>query len=282
MNSNILSCIIVDGFKLNYAIKGSGYPTIVIGSSIYYPRVFSVDLGKELRLIFMDHRGFGEATKNVKQSDFELEKLIDDIEVLRKHLGIEVWHVVGHSGHGYIALEYAKKYSEHVSRVILVALSPDGTSQSFAAADQYLQDSVCPERKALLTKNMEQLPFDIQKDPTRRFIWYSLRSGPRIWFDYTYDASSLWEDIQVIPEMFDYVWGIVFKNLDITRDIEKLNIPVFLVLGRYDYWNPPHLWNSVRTQFKDLTVCVFEKSGHTPQLEQPDNFNRELLRWLKK
>lgn len=63
---------------------------------------------------------------------------------------------------------------------------------------------------------MQQLPLDIQKDPSRRFIWYSFRSGPKILFDCTYDASNLWKDVQVIPEMFDYVWGVVFKNLDIT------------------------------------------------------------------
>lgn len=59
-------------------------------------------------------------------------------------------------------------------------------------------------------------------------------------------------------------------------------MPVFLALGRYDYWNPPYLWNAVRMLFSDLTIKVFEKSGHTPQLEQPKDFNRELLNWLKK
>lgn len=113
----------------------------------------------------MDHRGFGEATKSVKQSDFELEKLIDDLEVLRKHLDLAIWNVMGHSGHGYIALEYAKKYPQYVSCVMLLALSPDSKQQSIAAVDQYLQDFVCPERKALLEKNMEQLSSDIQKDP---------------------------------------------------------------------------------------------------------------------
>lgn len=90
MNSSTLPSIIVDDFKLNYAIKGTGYPTLIIGSSVYYPRTFSLDLEKHLQLIFIDHRGFGETYKKTDNSDFELEKLIDDIEVLRKHLNIKV------------------------------------------------------------------------------------------------------------------------------------------------------------------------------------------------
>ncbi len=273
--------IVVDGFTLNYIIRGSGYPTLVIGSSVYYPRTFSTDLDTQLQLVFMDHRGFGSVDRNVQESDFDLEKLIEDLEVLRRHLSFKTWYVIGHSGHGYIALEYAKKYPRSVSHVILIALSPDSSPSSFIAADQYFQDSVCPKRKDLFTQKMQQLPLDIQRDSKRRFILYSLCSGPRIWFDYKYDASYLWFDVKVIPEMFDYVWGVVFKKLDIQENLTQLKQPVLLLLGRYDYWNPPYLWNSVRLKFHNITVKIFEKSGHTPQLEQAFDFSRELFEWLK-
>ena len=45
-------------FRLGYRIEGKGRPAIVIGSSVYYPRVFSQGLRKHLRLVFLDHRGF--------------------------------------------------------------------------------------------------------------------------------------------------------------------------------------------------------------------------------
>jgi proline iminopeptidase len=161
-----------------------------------------------------------------------------------------------------------------------VALSPDSTPASFQVADRYLAESVAPLRKALLAANMAQLETDINADPTRRFIHYSLRSGPRIWYDPAYDAAHLWQDVTVNPEMFDYVWGPVFQNLDITTGLEHLTQPVFVALGRYDYWNPPHLWEPVRHYFRDLHLRVFEQSGHTPQLEQPADFDREILSWL--
>ena len=91
---------------------------------------------------------------------------------------------------------------------------------------------------------------------------------------------TFWEDVIVIPEMFDYVWGNLFKDIDITKNLESFNKPVLLMLGRYDYWNPPHLWEPLRTKFNNLTIRVFEKSGHTPQFEEAELFDNELLNWL--
>ena len=272
-----------DGFILSCCSEGesAGLPAIVIGSSVYYPRTFSRDLCKQIQMIYLDHRGFSKATKPFDNSSFELDALIDDIEAARKKLELEKIAIIGHSGHALMALEYAKKYPNHVSHVLLIATSPNANTDTFAAADRYFIESVCPERKALYEKNMQLLKNDIEANPDKRFIFYSLRSGPRIWYDYQYDATLLWQDVTVIPEMFDYVWGELFKKIDITINLHQLNIPVLLMLGRYDYWNPPHLWEPLRQKFNNLTIRVFEKSGHTPQLEEPELFDNELLSWLK-
>lgn len=178
-----------DGFKLAYSIEGEGTPVIIIGSAIYYPRTFSLNLKKKLQMIFMDHRGFGKAPTHFSNDAFEIDVLVDDIEALRQKLGLDQVVIMGHSGHAYIALEYAKKYPANVTHIILIAVSPTGDTVS--AADQYFAESVCPERKSLYESNMKHLSCDIQANPDKRFIFYSLRSAPRIWYDYRYDASHL-------------------------------------------------------------------------------------------
>jgi len=159
-------------------------------------------------------------------------------------------------------------------------LSPDGSSQSFEAADQYFQESVCPKRKALLAKNLANLQKEIDENPTQAFITRALKFAPMIWYDENFDASNLWKDVKVNAEVMDYLWQKVFREIDITKNLEKLNIPILLGLGRYDYWNPPYLWERIRPHFIDLTIRVFEKSGHTPQYEEPNLFDQELLQWL--
>jgi len=75
------------------------------------------------------------------------------------------------------------------------------------------------------------------------------------------------------------VW---FRDIDITRGLERLRAPVWIGLGRFDYLVPPaYLWEEVRERFPDLTLRVFDRSAHAPQLEEPEAFDAELLSWLQ-
>jgi proline iminopeptidase len=270
-----------EGFKLHYRIEGTGIPSLVIGSALYYPRTFSQNLRNHLQLIFIDHRGFAPSTKEFDVSTYTIDTLIDDIEAIRQHLNIETMIVIGHSGHAYMAQAYAKKYPQHVSHLVLISCGPNQSPTSHAAAEQYFADSVCPERKAYLAEQVKELPEALAADPDRRFITFCRKLGARSWYDYRFDATPLWNDVIVNMPIIDHFWGIVFRDIDITEHIERLTMPVLLALGRYDYLVAPfYTWNPLRDNFVDLTVRLFEQSSHTPQYEQPEQFDHELLAWL--
>lgn len=273
--------LLVDNFELKYTVKGTGIPVIVIGSAVYYPRTFPEHLYKELQFIFVDHRGFSKALSDYTEESFSLFHIADDIEKIRKKLGLNKVMIIGHSGHGYMALEYANKYPQHVSHIMLIAVSPISDSALFEAANRYFDESVCPQRKALLAENLQTLEQSIEANPNNAFITRMLKFAPMIWYQPDYDASWLWEDVHYIPRAIDYLWGEVFATINTHQLIASLKVPVFLGLGRYDYWNPPHLWEPFRQDFKNLTLRVFEKSGHTPQFEEAELFHHELLEWLK-
>jgi proline iminopeptidase len=81
--------------------------------------------------------------------------------------------------------------------------------------------------------------------------------------------------------ILDHLWGEAFRDIDIARGLDRLDVPVFLGLGRYDYLVAPYAtWAAYREHFKDLTVRVFENSGHTPQFEESALFDAELMQWL--
>lgn len=160
-------------FKLQYRIEGTGKPTIVIGSAIYYPRTFSQNLRGYLQLIFMDHRGFSAPTTSLDPSVFSLDVILDDIEQLSNKLALDNIIIMGHSGHGFIALEYAKKYPQHVSHVVLIGMGPSNSKKNQEAADQYFNDSSCPEQKNILEENLKWLPQEIDADPNNRFITFA-------------------------------------------------------------------------------------------------------------
>jgi proline iminopeptidase len=208
--------------------------------------------------------------------------VLDDIDLVRRHFGHEKVIVIGHSGHGTMALEYAKRHPRHVSHVVMIGAGPSHSAAHQEASERYWQESVCPERKARLASDLAALPAEIEAAPEKRFITFCIRLGAKSWYDYAYDAAPLWEGVQVNMPVFDHLWGETFRDLDIRQGLEKLDIPVFLALGRYDYLVAPYAtWDSDRGSFRDLTVRVFEKSGHTPQLEESECFDAELLQWLE-
>jgi proline iminopeptidase len=276
----MINFIEIDNFKIGYKIEGQGIPALVVGSAIYYPRTFSQNLRKHLQLIFIDHRGF-TTNRSTDTKYFELEQLLADIESVRKALNLDKFIIIGHSGHGYLALEYAKKYPDQILQVVLIAMGPDQSGKSHQLAEQYFNDVVCPDRKEFLAAELVKLQQELKVEPERRFINFCIRLGARSWYDFKFDASSLWRDVQVNNVMFDYVWGVVFRDLDITKGLNKFDKPVFLALGQFDFLVAPFFaWNEMRSQFKNLRFKVFAKSGHTPQLEEPEQFDIELLEFL--
>ncbi|NRA74269.1 MAG: alpha/beta hydrolase [Rickettsiales bacterium] len=278
--TNEIKYIERDNFKLKYLIRGNGSTVVfVIGSHIYYPRTFSSDLEDKFRLVYMDHRGFVNKSGVSVESDFDLGKLLDDIEFLRKELQLDKIVIMGHSIHALMAIEYAKKYPKSVEKLILIAASPIAGDKLFFEANRYFEESVCPVRKNLFSENMKDLDSSIRKDPENAFIIRMLKFAPMIWYDAEFNAEKLWKGVKLNSVGSNVIWNKLFSDYEIS-DINGIEAPTLLLLGRYDYWNPPYIWEKYRTRFKNLTIRVFEKSSHTPQLEESSNFNRELLNWM--
>lgn len=270
-------------FTLRYQSEGTGIPALVLGSSIYYSRIFSQNLRKHMRLHFIDNRAWAKSQASIEQSEYEFDLILDDIELMRKALGLGKVIIIGHSGHAFMALEYAKKYPESVSHVVMIGTGPDFSAESFAAAQQYWNDFALPERKAVFEQNYlmitdEQLA---QLSPDQRWIKNYIRIGPKVWYDWHFDSSPLWQGVYINMPVFEYIWGTVFKGIDITQGLDSFDKPVFLGLGRYDFiMPPPSSWNQIYPLFKDLTLQIFEHSGHTPQYEEPQLFDEQLLEWI--
>jgi proline iminopeptidase len=266
-------------FRLRYRIEGTGPTAIVTSSSIYLPRAFSENLRKHLRLVFMDHRGFAPSPGPMDASAFALEKQLEDIEQARRELGLGRIIIMGHSINSIRALEYAKKYPENVSHVVMIG-SPSLTAGGTQAREQYWQEFASPERKAVMEENRRRFSDEqlAQLPPGQRFIRSYIRNGPQYWYDPRFDASELWEGVEVND---DSRQANAFGGVDITEGLDTFDRPVFLALGRYDFRIPLPTWDPIRPEFRDLTVRVFEQSGHWPHYEEAALFDAELLGWLE-
>lgn len=273
--------ITIDGFSLAYRIEGEGTPVLVVGSEIYYPRLFSQEIKKKLKLIFIDHRGFVKGPGQLQPADYTLDRIIDDMECIRESLDLRDFVILGHSGHAFMALGYAKKYPAHVQKVVLLNSAPTNSSERQQQSFAYFNETATPERKRKFETDMALLASDIEREPDRRFAHLLIRMGAQSFYDYTVDATSMWDGVYTNMPIIDYLWGEAFGQLNMLEDVAQLDKPLFIGLGAYDYLvAPPSLWDSVDDTIPHIKKVVFEQSGHNPMMEEPETFDSTLINWI--
>jgi pimeloyl-ACP methyl ester carboxylesterase len=98
----------VNGTRLHYQVEGDGLPCFVVSGagSGFYQRSLPAGLRRHLRLIFVDLRGSGRSAP-FPVARLTLEGLVDDLEQLRRTLGLERVAVLGHSMRAAVAVLYA-------------------------------------------------------------------------------------------------------------------------------------------------------------------------------
>lgn len=106
---------------------GSGYPLLLMhggpGADHWTLAPFR-RLADRFTLVFYDHRCNGRSTGAPVES-MTWENLTADADALRKSLGFEKWAVLGHSFGGHVALEYALRYPDSLSHLVLLDTGGD-------------------------------------------------------------------------------------------------------------------------------------------------------------
>jgi proline iminopeptidase len=254
----------------------------VIGSSVYYPRVFSPELRSHLQLIFVDLRHFAVCEPAFSPDRISIDTYCDDIEQVRQTLELGEVVVVGHSLAGAIALEYARRYPSHVRGVVAVGAHPYRSEEATSARERFWEADASEERKEILARQRAELTPEraATLSPGEMFIRSYVADGPRNWFDPTYDAAWLWEGVTVDRPVFDRVYNQLFKTYDLAQ-MPEITSPVLIAHGRYDYVIPHTFWDERTRKLPHHTYALFEHSGHTPPLEEPDEFDQTLLEWIQ-
>ncbi len=273
----------VEGAELHYVIEGKGTPCIVLGHSVGYPRLFSQELREHFNFVFMDLRHDAQSNSSVEISKIILDTYLDDIDKVRRTLDLDKTAVLGHSMHSLIALEYARKYSQYTSNVIMVDMTPCWGDQVLKASEEYWVSHASDERKERLKRNWEKLTEYVlnEMSPNERYIKTYIANTPKIWYDPEYDCSWIFESIEYNVNVFNQLFGVIFNKYDLAKRPGQITTPVFLALGRHSYICPYFLWDNRKDKLPNLSINLFEKSGHFPMFEEQELFDRKLIEWIK-
>ncbi len=269
-----------DGVRLFYRRVGKGGDPLVVlhggpGFSMAYFGNDLEPLAEHRTLIFYDQRGGGRSTLVQSAEALDAQRFVEDLEALRQHFEIERLNLLGHSWGTAVAALYAKRYPDHVERLLIVGGIPLHQEGLVAAFDR-LAESRDEEEKARLQALREAVQADPEDVALCREIY-------EVWFRpfFGVDDASLHGRMDVCqdsPEALGnkvrHVDRYTFSSLgvwDWRLALRELETPTLILHGKLDPlpWEDAREWAEVLPQGRFL---LLDGIGHFPYLEAPEVF----------
>ncbi|WP_338933222.1 alpha/beta hydrolase [Streptomyces netropsis] len=259
-----------DGTQLAYRVTGDGDPVVCLpggpSDSLYLGDLGG--LSTHRRLIFLDLRGTGRSAIPEDTSSYRCDRLVEDVEALREHLGLARMDLLAHSGGANLAMRYAARYPENVAKLALIT----------------------PGARAVGTAITGE---------TRRELAQLRKSEP--WFPAAFAAleaisKGTGSDWEAIAPFFCGRWDAAARqhhaagrpsnmeaaalfaaegafDPETTRAaLATCEARVLLLAGEYDVNSPPCSVAELAGVFSDATLDVQPGAGHYPWLDDADRF----------
>ncbi|HVM28257.1 MAG TPA: alpha/beta hydrolase [Mycobacteriales bacterium] len=264
-----------DGTRLAYTTVGEGPPLLCLPGGPGRASAYLEDLGglsADRTLVRLDSRGTGMSEVPADPSTLRFDRLADDVEALRGHLGLEQADVLGHSAGSLVAQVWAARFPSRVRSLVLVtpvASLQGGTRSDTAAiraarsgepwyadaaeADAALADAPPAQRQALVRATRPFLYGRWEQRQQEHAASADRQSNRR-----AEDAFALG------AEQVD-VAGIV-------AGLAELTAPVLVVGGERDGVTGVDAVHEVAASFRAASTEVVPGAGHFPWVDEPEAF----------
>jgi proline iminopeptidase len=261
--------------ELFYVEVGKGLPCLVmhggLGADHSALHPWLDPLGDVMRLVYYDHRGNGRSGRPRSES-ITFEQLCADADALREHLGFEEIAVLGYSFGGFVALEYALRYPERISHLILLDTAPTFDYEEEIEANA--------RRKGATQEQLQALDASAEDEGESWRLWKVIEP---LYFR-TFDAD-LAERVMgktlISVEAAD-AGDAIIEGWDLTPRLGEISAPTLIIVGRDDFVCPPSQAKIMHEGIPNSELAVFENSGHFTHVEEPGAFFDAVRGWLRR
>jgi pimeloyl-ACP methyl ester carboxylesterase len=257
--------VTVDGSKIRYIRAGSSKRSLVLihglGASAERWEHVVPHFSKNFTVYVPDLIGFGHSDK--PNTDYTTEFFSNFVTSFLTSLGIEKSTIIGSSLGGQIAVEYVTKNQQSVDRLVLV--SPAGAmKQSTPALDAYVMAALYPD--PITAKNAFTMMTGSSKEVP----------------DVTIDQFV--ERMRMPNAKFAFMSTLLgLKNApEISTMLELIYVPTLIVWGSLDPVIPVKYAEYFVKKIRDCRFYQMENCGHTPYVEDPNEFSRIVLDFLSR
>lgn len=263
----------VNGGSVWYRVTGSGTGTPVIllhggpGFSSYYLKSLEA-LGDDRPVIRYDQLGSGKSDATSDTTLFTIPNFVEQLEALREHLGVERFHVYGHSWGTMLATEYYRAYPDHVASLTLASAALDSRAWEQHAREllRTLPDSMI---RAVETREAERNyeAADYQAALNEFYGLYVWRQPVAADLDSlmaTYNAA-----------IYQYMWGPseftltgTLQDYNARSFLPSIDVPVLYTVGEFDEANPATI-HAFAELTPDARVVVIPGAAHITAWDNP-------------
>ena len=249
---------------LAYHEQGAGTPVLLVHgypfNSLIWSRTGDLLASKGRRVIAPDLRGFRQSPPTGTDLVTTMECFADDLFLLLQKIGItEKVLIVGLSMGGYISMQFARKYADWLSGIVLC-----GTKT--VADPPQVAENRRKQATALLDGSLSLA------DVADTMI-------PKLFSAATQERKpELLAELRNIIIESQHIHGVAAATLgmaersDTTEVLRQLDIPVLAVCGTEDQFSPPSEMHWLAEVAKQGTFIEIPEAGHLPPMEQPEHF----------
>lgn len=230
-------------------------------------------LTRAMQLVYFDHRGQGRSARDGDPARWTLDENVEDMEALRRHLGLGPIVAIGTSYGGMVGMAHAARYPDAVSHLILVVTAAHGGF--IRRAREILAERGTPEQQAI-TASLWEGGFRSEED-VRRFHTvmgplYSRR------FDLQKAGPAL-ARLPYSPEPLNRAFGPdgFLRRFDLRPELSRITAPTLIIAGRHDWICPPEFSEEIHRLIPGSRCELFENSSHSIRADEPERLMAAIL-----
>ena len=261
-----MTVIRIDDIQMAYTDTGMGHPVVLIhgypfNRSLWNEQVEA--LSSSYRVIVPDLRGFGESDSSAGPAS--MNRMAQDVAGLLDHLEISRAVICGLSMGGYVTLAFYKQFPSRVRALVLAdtragADAEEAKQTRTQQAEKALAEGMAGIADAMLPKLLT--PETVSKRPeiVKRVRDMMLKTKPE-------GAAAA-------------LLGMAERE-DHASLLSKIAAPTLIVVGVEDAITPVADSEKMHNAIPGSRLVVLENAGHVSNLERTEEFNKNLMDFLR-
>jgi len=244
----------------------------------------TAELTKHYRFIPYEMRGHGRTVVEAEPYCYDCDHMMEDINALADHLGLDKFHLMSHATGGMIAARYGMKYSQ---RLLSLILTDTGSATLPEMPPEYRVVMTDAERKKMF-EEMRKAPIPNLTKAERKAQWLA-NPGP-----YTFtiarreaaECDPMWEIINNFHErrlsqqaMRDF-YASFYTDPDVKIDgLRGIQCPTLILLGEHDVVFLKYS-EVMAKEIPDNKYVILKNVGHMTAIEAPGETSGVILDFL--